>query len=351
MNRPWLNKLRKVDPYIPGEQSKNKNLIKLNANENPYPPSPLVAEAIKNIDTDKLRFYPDANSNELKEALSNFYGVDKNQIFLGNGSDDVLALSFMSFFNSDKPLLFPDITYSFYKVWCDLLEIDYKTIPLDESFRINPKDYMGEKGGVIIPNPNAPTGIGEGKDFIKELMNYSKDVIVIIDEAYVDFGGYSSVELLKEYENLLIVHTYSKSRSLAGMRIGVAIGNPILISTLESVKNSYNSYTIDSIALAAGTASVKDIDYFNNTMQKIIKTREYTIKELENLGFSVCPSKANFVFATHSQINAKELFQSLKNDNIFIRYFDLPRINNYLRITIGTDNEMKTLIECIKKYI
>ncbi|MGL4790558.1 MAG: pyridoxal phosphate-dependent aminotransferase, partial [Anaerotignaceae bacterium] len=249
---------------------------------------------------------------------------------------------------SDKPILFPDITYSFYPVWCDLFKVPYKTKAVDENFKINPKDYYEENGGVILPNPNAPTGIGEGRAFIEEILENNQDVIVIIDEAYVDFGGYSSVELLAKYENLIIVHTFSKSRSLAGLRIGVALGSKELIGLLNSVKNSYNSYTLDSIAIVAGEASVKDDEYFKATLSKVINTREYFSEELRKLGFKVSPSHSNFVFVTHETLVAKEIFEKLKEQNIFIRYFNLPRINNHLRITIGTDEQMQKILEFFK---
>lgn len=274
MDNLWIKNLRKVEPYVPGEQSKEKDIIKLNANENPYPPSPAVIEAINNFDCKGLKLYPDANAAEFKTAIAEFYGVKKENVFIGNGSDDVLALSFQSFFNSEKPIVYPDITYSFYPVWCELFSIPYKNYPLGSDFRINADDYKAENGGVVIPNPNAPTSLGEGREFIEKIMDYNKDCVVIIDEAYVDFGGYSSVELTKKYENLLVTGTFSKSRSLAGMRIGFAIGSEKLISELEAVKNSYNSYTVNSIAMAAGTAAIKDVDYFNKTVSMVIKTRE-----------------------------------------------------------------------------
>lgn len=351
MAKLWLDKLRKIEPYIPGEQSKNENIIKLNANENPYPPSPKVAEAIQDFDFDSLKLYPNSNSTLLKNALSNYYGVNSNQIFVGNGSDDVIALSFMAFFNSELPIFFPDITYSFYTVWCSLFKTQYKMIPLTEDFRINPKDYYDNNGGVILPNPNAPTGISESKDFIIDILEHNQDVVVIIDEAYVDFGGYSSIELLNKYENLLIIHTFSKSRSLAGMRLGAAIGNIQLIQTLEAIKNSYNSYTVDAIAIAAGTASVNDDEYFRATLSNVISTRERVAKELISFGFQVCPSHSNFLFVTHTKIIAKDLFEKLREQNIFIRYFNLPRIDNYLRITIGTNEQMNQLLIAIKNYL
>lgn len=351
MTKPWSDKLRKVDPYVPGEQSKNPNIIKLNANENPYPPSPKAIEAIHNFDADKLCLYPNSSAYQLTEALAKHYGLEMNQVFVGNGSDEVIALAYMAFFNSDKPILFPDITYSFYPVWCNFFNTPYLTKAVDSNFRINSADYYEQNGGIIIPNPNAPTGISEGREFIEDILEHNQDVVVIIDEAYVDFGGYSAIELLSKYENLVIVHTFSKSRSLAGMRIGVALGNPELIALLNAVKNCYNSYTLDSVAIAAGTASVNDDEYFKNTLKKVIATRERTSKELLDLGFTVFPSHSNFLFATHPTINAKDLFEAAKAENIFIRYFNLPRIDNHLRITIGTDEQMDALIAFIKKYI
>lgn len=351
MIKPWQDKLRKVKPYVPGEQSKNKNIIKLNANENPYPPSPKVMEVLKNMDSKKFSMYPNAGGAPLVDALAKYYGVERDQIFTGNGSDDVLALSFMSFFNSEKPILFPDITYSFYPVWCQLFKTPYKTKAIDDNFMINPKDYYEENGGVILPNPNAPTGISEGKEFIKNILDHNRDCVVIIDEAYVDFGGYSCVELLKEYENLVIVQTFSKSRSMAGMRIGVAIGNKELIGVLNAVKNCYNSYTMDSVAIECGTASVEDDAYFRQTLNKVIATRDKSTRAFKELGFTVFPSHSNFIFVTKDDVDAKDLFETLKKENIFIRYFNLPRINNHLRITIGTDEQMDILIEHVKKYI
>lgn len=351
MEKAWAANLRSIEPYVPGEQSKEKNIVKINANENPYPPSPKAAEAIKNLCTDNLRFYPDANATEFKAAIAEFYGVEPENIFIGNGSDDVLALSFQAFFNGEKPIAYPDITYSFYPVWCRLFNIDYKTHPLAEDFRINAEDYKEPNGGVVIPNPNAPTSLGEGEGFIRKIMDYNQDSIVIIDEAYVDFGGYSSVSLTKEYENLLVCGTFSKSRSLAGMRIGFAIGSKALISVLEAVKNSYNSYTVNSISMAAGTAAIKDTDYFKATVSKVIATRQRVTNELRKLGFTVFDSQTNFIFATHGNKSMKEYFEYLKKHNVFIRYFNLPRIDNYVRITIGTDDEMDIFLAETRKYL
>lgn len=351
MQQEWMKNLRDIEPYVPGEQSREKNIVKINANENPYPPSPEAIKAINEFDCNRLRFYPDANALEFKKALAEFYGVSVENIFLGNGSDDVLALSFQAFFNSDKPIAYPDITYSFYPVWCRLFNIPYKNYPLDDNFRINPEDYKEQNGGVVIPNPNAPTSLGEGREFIERIMEYNTDSVVIIDEAYVDFGGYSSVELTKKYENLLITGTFSKSRSLAGMRIGYAIGSKTLISVLEAVKNSYNSYTLNSVSMAAGTAAIKDRAYFESTVSKVIATRQRIAEELRALGFTVLNSQTNFLFATHNAISIKDYFEWLKAQKVFIRYFNLPRINNYVRITIGTDDEMNVFLNKTKEYI
>ena len=351
MCKPWADKLRKIQPYVAGEQSKNPNIIKLNANENPYPPSPKVKEVLSNFNTDNLKKYPASDALELKNALAKAYNLNENQIFMGNGSDDVLALCFQAFFCSDKPILFPDLTYSFYPVWCSLFKTTYKNIPLDENFRINPDDYKEENGGVILPNPNAPTGIYENLDFIKKILNNNTDCIVIIDEAYIDFGGESAISLLDKYENLVIVQTMSKSRSLAGLRVGYAFASAELISVLEAVKNSYNSYTMDSIAISAAAASLADDEYFKDTCNKIINTRQKTIQALEKLDFDVVPSMANFVLATHKSIKAVDIFEKLKAQNIFVRYFKIPRIDNYLRITIGTDDEMDKLFYALKNLL
>lgn len=347
----WEKNLRNIEPYVPGEQSKKKNIVKINANENPYPPSPKAIEAIKNFNCSKLRFYPDANATDFKKAIAEFYNVLPENIFIGNGSDDVLAIAFQSFFNSNKPIVYPDITYSFYPVWCKLFNIAYENYPLTSDFRINPEDYKETNGGVVIPNPNAPTSLGEGKDFIEKIISYNQDSIVIVDEAYVDFGGFSSVELTKKYENLLVTGTFSKSRSLAGMRIGFAIGSKKLVAVMEAVKNSYNSYTVNSIAMAAGTAAIKDIKYFNETVSKVIATRNRVTSDLKQLGFTVLDSQTNFLFATNENINIKEYFEWLKNQNVFIRWFNQPKINNYVRITIGTDEEMNIFLNKTKEYL
>lgn len=351
MNREWTKNLRNIEPYVPGEQSKDKDIVKINANENPYPPSPKAAEVLKSFDTNKLRFYPSANSTKLKEAIAKYYKVDVSNVFVGNGSDDVLAVAFQSFFNSEKPIVYPDLTYSFYPVWCSLFGIKYKNYPVGDDFRINPEDYKEKNGGVVIPNPNAPTSLGEGLDFVEKILNYNQDSVVIIDEAYVDFGGTSSIPLIDKYENLLVTGTFSKSRSLAGLRIGFAIGSKALIDVMEAVKNSYNSYTVDSLSIEMGAASIEDDEYFKSTCKKVIKTRERVTLELEKLGFDVLNSQTNFIFATHNKHNMKSLFEYLKTQKVFIRYFSLPRIENYVRITIGTNEEMDIFLEKTKEFI
>ena len=351
MNDLWKKNLRDIEPYVPGEQSKDRDIVKINANENPYPPSPKAVEALKNFDTDRLKFYPQANATALKQAIADFYEVKAENVFVGNGSDDVLALAFQALFNGDKPIAYPDITYSFYPVWCRLLGVKYVNYPLDENFRINIEDYKAENGGVVIPNPNAPTSIGEGREFVERLMEYNRDSVVIIDEAYCDFGGVSSAPLISKYENLLVTGTFSKSRSLAGMRIGFAIGSKTLIDTLEAVKNSYNSYTVDALSIAMGIEAMKDVEYFNETISKIIATRTRVTEELRLLGFEVLDSQTNFVMATHEDYDMKEMFEYLKENKIFIRYFNQPRINKYVRITIGTNEEMDKFLQGVKDFI
>ena len=347
----WEENVRKVVPYTPGEQPKSKNIIKLNTNENPYPPAPGVEKALREIDVNEFRKYPDAETKPLVDVLAEYYQVKPEQVFVGVGSDDVLAMSFMTFFNSKKPILFPDITYSFYDVWADVFRIPYECQPLDENFQIRVEDYKKECGGIVIPNPNAPTGVAMELSRVEEILQSNPDVIVIIDEAYVDFGADSALALLPKYENLLVVQTFSKSRSMAGMRIGYAIGAPKLIKYLNDVKYSFNSYTMNMPALTLGVEAVKDEAYFRETLQKVINTRERVKGELKELGFVFQDSKSNFIFASHPKYSAKELFEELKKAGIYVRYFNKPRIDNYLRISIGTDAEMDELIEILKKYM
>ena len=347
----WEKYVRSVEPYVPGEQPKSKRVIKLNTNECPYPPSKRVKKALRKMDDKKLRLYPDPQATVLVETLADYYDVKKEQVFVGVGSDDVLAMAFLTFFNSKKPILFPDITYSFYDVWADLYRIPYETIPLDEKFRINIEDYNRENGGIVIANPNAPTGLMTSVAEIEKIIKANKDVVVIVDEAYVDFGAESCIPLVDKYDNLLVVQTFSKSRAMAGMRIGFAIGSKKLIKYMLDAKFSFNSYTMNYPSLELGVASVKDDKYFKATVQKVIRTREWTKAQLKELGFSFPDSKTNFIFAKHKEVPAKELFEMLKKEKIYVRYFNKPRIDNYLRISIGTDAEMQKLIECLTKYL
>ena len=346
----WEENIRKVVPYTPGEQPNQPNMIKLNTNENPYPPSPEVEKAWKNFDLDRLRLYPDPKASELVLALAEYHHLKPEQVFVGVGSDDVLAMSFMTFFNSSKPILFPDITYSFYDVWADVFHIPYKTMALDQKFEICREDYFGENGGIVVPNPNAPTGVLQSLADIEAVLEHNPDVVMIVDEAYIDFGGESAVPLIEKYDNLLVTQTFSKSRSMAGSRIGVAMGSEKLIHYLNDVKYSFNSYTMDQVTLALGTASVKDDVYFHSTLNKIITTRERVKKELKALGFEFADSRSNFIFAKHPDICAKRLYEDLKKKAIYVRYFEKPRIDEYLRITIGTDEEMDTLLDFLKAY-
>ncbi|MDY3249840.1 MAG: histidinol-phosphate transaminase [Candidatus Choladocola sp.] len=349
--KEWEKNVRKVVPYVPGEQPKNKNVIKLNTNENPYPPSPRVAEALKSMTTGNMRKYPDPAAGQLVTAIAKMHGLKPQQVFPGVGSDDVLAMAFLTFFNSGKRILFPDITYSFYDVWADLFRIPYECQPLNEAFQIEKEDYYKENGGVIFPNPNAPTGALLSLEDVEDIIRHNSDVVVIVDEAYIDFGGVSAQPLIDQYENLLIVRTFSKSRSMAGMRIGYAMGSEKLIRYLNDVKYSFNSYTMNETAIILGKAAAEDQEYFEETRNRIIKTRERAKKELGDLGFSFADSKANFLFVTHRTCPAEELFLALKAEGIFVRYFKKPRIDNYLRITIGTDEEMDTLYRFLRQYL
>lgn len=347
----WRKNLINIEPYVAGEQPKSADIIKLNANENPYPPSPEVQKAIGAFQSERLKIYPSMDAAPLREAIAEYYGLKKENVFTGNGSDDVLAAAFRAFFNSDKPIFYPDITYSFYPVWCELLKIPYKTFAVDNNFEIDVRDYYAPNGGVVIPNPNAPTTVDLGREKIIDLLEHNRDCIVIIDEAYVDFGAQSCVELIDKYDNLVVTQTFSKSRSLAGMRVAAAIASPYLISYMDAVKDSYNSYPMDSVSIEAGIASIRDREYFEKTVAKIISTRENTAAELKKLGFSMPESRTNFLFATHPEYKAKDIFEYLRSKNIYIRYFNKPRIDNYLRITIGTDEQMTRMLDEIKSFI
>lgn len=359
----WERNVRRVTPYVPGEQpAADAKIIKLNTNENPYPPSPRVLAELRAIldeGVDALRLYPDPAVSSLRAVIANAYGVSAEQVFVGVGSDDVLAMCFLTFFNGDKPVFFPDITYSFYDVWAEEFRIPYETKPLREDFTIAVSDYVGDvseprNGGIVLPNPNAPTGISEGVSVYEEIIANNPQSVVIIDEAYVDFaddGAGSVLPLVEKYDNLLVVQTLSKSRSLAGLRIGFAIGSEKLISYLNDVKYGFNSYTIDRITMRLATAAISDRSYMEETATKIRNTREWTRTELAKIGFSCPPSQANFLFVTHETVPAFRIFEELKEAGIYVRYFNKPRINNYLRVTIGTDEEMQSLVAFLRMHL
>lgn len=347
MSKFWSPFVHNLVPYVPGEQPKMTRLVKLNTNENPYGPSPKALAAMREQISDDLRLYPDPNCDLLKQAVADYYGVQTNQVFVGNGSDEVLAHAFQAFFQQGKPLLFPDISYSFYPVYCGLYGVEPKQIPLDEDFAINLDDYRQDNGGIIFPNPNAPTGRLLPLEAIEQLLERNTDSLVLVDEAYIDFGGQSAIALVNQYPNLLVVQTLSKSRSLAGMRVGLAVGQPELIEALERIKNSFNSYPLDRVALAGAAASFADREYFEQTCSKVIASREAMVSELTALGFEVLPSAANFVFARHPQQDAGELAAKLREQGVIVRHFRQPRIEQFLRITVGTDEQNAELIEAL----
>ncbi|AVF07457.1 histidinol-phosphate transaminase [Acinetobacter baumannii] len=352
--RFWSPEVRELEPYVPGEQPKIQNLLKLNTNENPYPPSPKVVEAVQAVlheQADVLRLYPDPDATALKQAIAKQQNIDVSQVFVGNGSDEVLAHIFKAFFLQDEPILYPDITYSFYPVYSQFFGTKTKEIPLNENFEIDVRDYTQPNGGVIITNPNAPTSIALSLAEIEQVLQANPDRVVVIDEAYVDFGAESAVSLINRYENLVVCQTTSKSRSLAGLRVGFAIAQTHLIAALEAVKNSFNSYPIDRFAIAAAVASFEDEVYFEEQCQKVITSREKLVRDLTELGFNVLPSKANFIFATHSQHDAGQLAQKLREQGIIVRYFNKPRINQFLRITVGTDEQNARLVQTLKQDI
>ncbi len=348
----WEDNIRRVEPYVPGEQTKNPAIIKLNTNECPYPPSPKVEQAIREFDVERLRLYPDPKVSELNEAWAAYCHLKPEQVFSGVGSDDVLAIAFLTFFYGKKPILFPDITYSFYDVWADLFRIPYVTKALDENFRIRKEDYKTENGGVIIANPNAPTGEAADLAVIEDIICHNPDSIVIVDEAYVDFGAVSAISLIDKYENLLVVQTFSKAWALAGLRIGFAMGQPKLIRYMNDVKFSFNSYTMNTAAIKLGAAAISDTEYMKQVVGRTVKTRERIKPLLRELGFTLGDSRSNFVFVSHRTVPAAELFQMLREHDILVRYFSKPeRISNYLRISIGTDEQMDRLLEVLREYI
>jgi len=353
MSRFWSKTVKELTPYVPGEQPKLSQLIKLNTNESPYGPSPKALAAIAAANTEALRLYPDPNSDALKQSIAKLHGLTANQVFVGNGSDEVLAHVFLGLLKHEDPILFPDITYSFYPVYCKLYGMAFDNIPLSDDFSISVSDYLkknnGRNGGIIFPNPNAPTGKALPLKDIETLLQSNKDSVVVIDEAYVDFGTSSAVSLIKQYNNLLVTHTLSKSYALAGLRVGYAVGHPDLIEALERVKNSFNSYPIDKLAMAGAMAAIEDQDYLNKISQAVITTRENLIQSLNTLGFETIPSSANFIFTKHPKHDAAKLSAALREKHIIVRHFKLPRIDQYLRITIGTDEQCDALVKAIKE--
>ena len=351
MSKFWNDKIKSISPYVPGEQPKDKKYIKLNTNENPYPPSPNVINKIKSMNLDNMRLYPDPAVTLLKDRIASYYNLKRNQVFVGNGSDEILAFIFMTFFNKSDNIYYPDITYSFYPVYSDLFGLNEIAIPLNKYFEINIEDYFRLNGHIVVTNPNAPTSIALTLKEVEKIIINNPNNLIIVDEAYVDFGAESSVSLIDKYDNLLVVQTFSKSRSYAGMRLGYALGNTDIIEGLERLKFSFNSYTINRISIESAIESFDDDEYFQNCRNKIIETRRYTTSELLKLGFNVLDSKSNFLFISHSNVSAKILYQKLRDNGILIRYFDKPKIDNFLRVTIGTDEEMKEFIKCLKKIL
>jgi len=351
MSQFWSPIVHNLDPYVPGEQPKVANLVKLNTNENPYGPSPMVLDAIRLGVSDQLRLYPDPNATQLKQAIADYHNIEMKQVFVGNGSDEVLAHIFHALFQHDAPILFPDITYSFYPVYCKLYQIDFQTVPLDKNFSINLEDYSAKNSGIIFPNPNAPTGCLLSLNDIEQLLKRNTESVVVVDEAYIDFGGESAISLVNNYPNLLVTQTLSKSRSLASLRIGLAIGHPDLIEALVRVKDSFNSYPMDSLAISAGVEAFKDQAYFEQTCQKVINSRERLVSELSELGFNVLPSAANFIFAKHPEYDAGELVLGLREQGVIVRHFKHERIDQFLRITIGTQEENQQLLTVLDSLV
>lgn len=351
MSRFWSPVVKGLTPYVPGEQPKLQNLVKLNTNENPYGPSPAVLAAVRDAIGDSLRLYPDPNADALKDTLAAYHGVGRNEIFVGNGSDEVLAFVFQALLQHGAPVLFPDVTYSFYPVYCGLYGIDFVKVSLNEAMEIRPEDFRQPCGGIIFPNPNAPTGIGMAVATVEQFLIEHPDTVVVVDEAYVDFGAESAIPLVKRYPNLLVVQTLSKSRSLAGLRVGFAIGHPELIEALDRVKNSFNSYPLDRLALAGAVAAYQDEAYFQQTRCAIIASRETLAAQMRELGFEVLPSQANFIFARHVREDALRLAQGLRERSVIVRHFRQPRIDQYLRITVGTDQECAALIAALRDIL
>ena len=343
--------MTKLQPYTPGEQPKISNLTKLNTNENPYGPSPDVLQAMQQVLNDDLRLYPPPHAEELKQTIADYYQLEENQIFVGNGSDEVLAHIFNGLLKQNKPIFFPDITYSFYPVFCQLYDIEFEKVPLTEDFSIDLGDYQRANGGIIFPNPNAPTGKLVALGDIEQLLLANRDSVVVVDEAYVDFGGQSAVGLINRFDNLLVVHTLSKSRSLAGLRIGYAMANAALIEGLDRVKNSFNSYPLGHLQIAAAIASFKDESYFKQTCAQVISSREQLVEQLQTLGFEILPSAANFVFARHNSESAEVMATYLRQQGIIVRHFQQPRIDQFLRITVGTSQDNQLLVDSLASML
>ncbi|MFK7994968.1 MAG: histidinol-phosphate transaminase [Granulosicoccus sp.] len=347
MTRFWTDTVNGLTPYVPGEQRSGVDIVKLNTNENPYPPSPHVLQAIQGVDGDQLRRYPDPESVKLRRALATYHGVALENVFVGNGSDEILALAFLAYFTDGRALQYPDITYSFYPVYCDLYGIESRTVALEEDFTLGLERFAPNEGSIIFPNPNAPTAIATPHESVRHLLKEHTEQILLVDEAYADFGAQSVVPLIHEYPNLLVSHTFSKGRSLAGMRLGVAFGDASLIEGLQRVKNSFNSYPVDVLAQVAGLASIEDETYYRSTIKTIIDTRSWTVSELERRGFHVLPTAANFIFAKAPDNTAGQLFASLSNAGVLVRYWNQPRLASWLRISIGTKPDMQKLIDHI----
>lgn len=351
MSKFWSRLVHALVPYVPGEQPKIPDIVKLNTNENPYAPSPAVLAAIRAALNEDLRLYPDPNAELLKESIARYYSVDNAMVFVGNGSDEVLAHVFNGLLKHNLPILFPDITYSFYPVYCGLYDVRFQTVPLNDTFEIEPAQYTQPNGGIIFPNPNAPTGVLTALSQIETILQANADSVVVIDEAYIDFGGDSAIELTARYPNLLVVQTLSKSRSLAGLRVGFAIGHPELIEALERIKNSFNSYPLGRMAIAGAAAAMDDIEYFQKTTSAVIKSRQKLCSDLTAMGFVVLPSAANFIFARHPEYDGAALAQSLREQSVIVRRFQLPRIEQYLRITIGSDQQNNVLVSALRAIL
>ncbi len=351
MNDLWSECIRGLEPYVPGEQPAIPHLIKLNTNENPYPPSPMALAAIRQAANEDLRLYPDPDSRELKRVIAGMHGLSPGHVFVGNGSDEILAHTFLALLKHRQPVLFPDISYSFYPVYCGLYGIEYSAVPLDADLQVRIEDYLRPNGGVVLPNPNAPTGSAIGRGEMRRLLEGTDGSVVVVDEAYVDFGGETLIPLVADFPNLLVIQTLSKSRSLAGLRVGFAIGHPSLIAALNLVKSCFNSYPLDRLALKGAVAALRDQDHFEYTRKQVMASREWLAHELRSLGFHVLPSQANFLFARHGSHDASVLQARLRERNILVRHFAKPRIDQFLRISVGTDAQCQSLVDMLREIL